>query len=461
MPLLLVGLSHHQAPIAVRERLSCAEHALPDALAAVLACQGVLEAALLSTCNRMELYVVVEGSDLAAHYARLTRHLASYHQVPEAHFAPHLYCRAEQEVAEHLLRVAAGLDSLVLGEAQILGQVRNALRAAQETGTAGSALTALFQQAIASGKRVQTETGLGRGAFSVGHAAVDLAKSIFADLSHASVLILGAGKMSELTSRHLVENGVRFVVVANRTHEKAQAMAARFGGKAIHYDTFPEELVTADIVISSTAAPHPIVTRELLLPILRRRRGKPLFLIDIAVPRDVEPEVARLDNVFLKNIDDLQEVVAEEASGRQAEAEKARLIAAEETEKFLAWYRGREAAPVIAQLRERLEQLRQDELTLLRSQLGSLSEREWQRIEAAMRSLTNKIAREPILRLKRAGENAGQAEDGHYDLLTAAREIFGLTEEGTASLSLAPSEEPIEAVSQVMEETRSKTEVSH
>jgi len=423
--LVLVGLNHHTAPIEIRERLSCAAHALPGALAAAAARPGVREAVILSTCNRMEVYAVTDLPDAEAAYAALRAHLAAFHNVPEAVFASHLYYKTESEAAAHLLRVAAGLDSLVLGEAQILGQVRAALQHAQQAETVSATLNALFQQAIAGGKRVRSETGLGRGGFSIGHAAVDLARSIFADLAHASVLILGAGKMSELTARHLVSSGVRFVVVANRTYEKAVAMAQRLGGKAIHYDTFPQEMITADIVISSTAAPRPILRRETLAPILRKRRGKPLFLIDIAVPRDIDPDVNDLDNVFLYNIDDLEAVVAEEAQSRRAEAARAEAICAVEAAKFLSWYRAREAAPVITQLRERLDQIRQDELALLRSQLQDLSEREWQKIETAMRSLMNKVSREPILRLKReaAGESSASAR---YDLPTAAREIFGL-----------------------------------
>jgi glutamyl-tRNA reductase len=433
--LVLVGLSHHQAPIEVRERLSCPEHALPEALAAAAAGPGVRETVILSTCNRTEWYAVAEGADTAAIYAAMRRHLADFHRVPEPDFAPYLYGKAEQEAALHLLQVAAGLDSLVLGEAQILGQVREALRAAQAAGTSGSALTALFQQAILSGKRVHTETGLGRGAFSIGHAAVDLASSIFSEMSHASVLILGAGKMSELTARHLVQSGVKFVIVANRTYDRAVALAERLGGRAIQYDTFPEALVTADIVLSSTAAPHPILHRQTLQPVMRRRRGRPLFLIDIAVPRDIDADVQELDNVFLYNIDDLQAVVAEEARSRAGEAEKAREIAVEEAMKFLAWYRSREAAPVINQLRDRLEQIRQDDLAVLRARLGHLSEREWQAIEAATRAMMNKVAREPILRLKRAaGESPGGASDVvGYDLIAAAREIFGLEARGSAS----------------------------
>jgi glutamyl-tRNA reductase len=422
--LILVGVSHHQTPIEVRERLSCADHALPDALTALAACSGVREAALLSTCNRMEAYAIVEGEAVGTAYSVVRRHLAEFHQVSETVFAPYLYCKAEGEAVQHLMRVASGLDSLVLGEAQILGQVRTALRAGLEAETVGSGLNALFQQALLTGKRVQSETGLGRGAFSIGHAAVDLARSIFDDLSHASVLMLGAGKMSELTARHLVENGVRFVVVANRTYAKAEEMAARFGGKAIQYDTFPEALVNADIVLSSTAAPHPILRRETLLPVLRRRRGRPLFLIDIAVPRDVAAEVAELDNVFLYNIDDLQAVVAEEARGRAAEAARAEIIASEETGRFLTWYRSREVSPVIAQMRARLEAIRQEDVRLLRKQLGHLSEREWEAVEAATRAMMNKVAREPILRLKRETEEA----ETQYDLASAARALFGLEE---------------------------------
>lgn len=431
MHLVLVGLSHHQAPIEVRERISCAEHRLPDALAAFAASPGVHEALILSTCNRMELYALVEGPDLAFAYGVLCRHLSAFHNVPEAQFDAYLFRRAEQEVASHLLRVASGLDSLVLGETQILGQVRSALRSAQAAHTVGGVLSHLFQQAITCGKRVQQETGLGRGAFSIGHAAVDLAARIFT-LSEASILILGAGKMSELTAKHLVSNGVRYIMVANRTHQKAVAMAARLGGQAIQYDQFAEQLVKSDIVIASTSAPHPIIRREMLLPLLRRRKGKPLFLIDIAVPRDIDADVADLDNVFLYNIDHLQEVVADRARGRAAEALQAEGIVSEEAVEFLTWYRAREAAPVIKQLRELLDDYAQRRLGILRAGLSSVSEREWKLIETQICSLMDEVAREPILRLKRAGNGAhpdsGSAPDGtgRYDLLSATREIFGL-----------------------------------
>lgn len=429
--LVLVGLSHHIAPIAMRERVNCSDLQLPPALLAAAARPGVREVVILSTCNRMEIYALVDAPHVSAAYSSIVRHLADHHRVPEAELTPYLYTHHDQETVLHLMRVAAGLDSLVLGEAQILGQVKAALRAAQGAGTIGSTLTSLFQQSISAGRRTQTETGLGKGAFSIGHAAVDLAGKVFGELSRASVLILGAGKMSEVTARHLRDSGVASVLVANRTHARAEMLAEKLGGRAIHYDAFPDELRRADIVIASTAAPHPIITRATLAPVVRKRRGNPLILIDIAVPRDIDTDVLSLDNVFLYNIDDLQAVVAQEAQGRSSEVGRAEAILSEECSKFVGWMRTREAAPVITLLREKLDRIREEELTLLRSQLD-MTEREWQRVEAAFRSMSTKFAKEPILRLKRETGAALPQTDSNvptYDLLTAAREIFDLRHE--------------------------------
>lgn len=424
MPFVLSGISHHTAPIGVRERLSIPEHRLPSALTALMEYKGVREAVLLSTCNRVEVYAMIDGASTEQAHDLLANYFASYHHLSRSEFATCLYPKAEHAAAEHLMRVASGLESLIIGEMQILGQVRQALRVAQETETIGSILTNLFQQAITTSRRIQNETGIGRGAFSIGHAAVDLASHIFTDLSTATVLILGAGKMSELTVRHLLSNGVRSVVVANRTFERARQMAEAFGGRAVHYDTFPDELVNADIVIASTAAPHFILRKELLQPIIKRRRGKPLFLIDIAVPRDIDPHVEELNNVFLYNIDDLQAVVEQEGSQRIAEAQRAEVIARDETDKFMTWYRSRTAVPVISQLKSRLEQIRQDDLALLRAKLRHLPEREWQAIETATLAMMNHVAREPILRLKRETDRSAESEP--YNLFTATCEIFGL-----------------------------------
>lgn len=439
MHLVLVGLSHHEAPIDVRERLSCAPHALGAALSHLTLCPGVREGVILSTCNRMEVYAAVEGHNVEAAYRTLTQHLAAYHQVPETVFASRLFRKSEAETTSHLLRVASGLDSLILGEPQIQGQVREALRAAQQAQSTGPALTKLFTQAIATGKRVRSETGLSSGGFSIGHAAVSLAQRILDDFSRARVLLLGAGKMSELTAAYLKQSGVQFVVVANRTYEKAVAMAQRLGGTAIHYDRFLEEMVLADIVIASTAAPHPIVRREMLAPVMKKRRGKPLFLIDIALPRDIDPDVNELDNVYLRNIDDLQEVVQQQAQGRAGEAAAAEKIVALETTAFMDWLRAREAVPVIARLRAHLDSITQARLDILRSKLPSVDEKEWQLIETHMRALTDQVAIEPTRRLKRAVTDTGKADisvngsgSGQndpaptYDLLEAACELFGL-----------------------------------
>lgn len=426
MPFVLSGISHHTAPIDVRERLSISEAKLPSALAALMEYTGAREAALLSTCNRVEVYAMIDSETTEQAHDLLANYFARYHHLSRSEFVSCLYLKSEQAAAEHLFRVASGLESLVIGEMQILGQVRQALRVAQETETIGSILTNLFQQAITTSRRIQNETGIGRGAFSIGHAAVDLAAHIFTDLSAATALILGAGKMSELTVRHLLSEGVRSVIVANRTFERAKQMADDFGGRAIQYDSFPEELASADIVIASTAAPHFIVRKEMLQPVIKKRKGKPLFLIDIAVPRDIDPRVEELDNVFLYNIDDLQAVVEQEGSQRLAEAKRAETIAKEETEKFMTWRRSRSAVPVISQLKSRLERIRQNDLALLRAKLRHLPDKEWQAIEIATLAMMNHIAKEPILRLKKETESAER--NNHYDLFDATLEIFGLNE---------------------------------
>ena len=428
MHLVLVGISHHEAPIELRERLSCAPHALNSALAHLAACPGVAEGVILSTCNRMEVYAAVHGANVEDAYHALTHHLAKFHQMPETTFAARLYCKSEAEAGAHLLRVAGGLDSLVLGEPQILGQVRTALKSAQSAQTSGALLSKLFTFALAAGKRIRTETGIGKGGFSIGHAAVGLAQRILDDFSRARVLILGAGKMSEVTAAHLQRNGVQFVVVANRTYEKAVSLAQRLGGQAIQYDQFLDEMTRADIVISSTAAPHPILRREMLAPVMKKRRGKPLFLIDIALPRDIDPDVNGLDNVYLRNIDDLQEYMAQDTRARASEVAQAEQIVTAEVAIFMSWLRQREAVPVIAQLRSHLDDMAQERLNILRARLGEVSPRDWQIIETQMRALMDQVALEPTRRLKRAMQETSNkaGETAGYGLLEATTELFGL-----------------------------------
>ncbi len=437
MHVVLLGLSHHTAPVEVRERFSFSPDEIESTLREIASSVPVSEIALLSTCNRLELYASCESIAADRSADRLKRAVARARSVPEALAEAHLFTRTDDSAVRHLMRVAGGLDSMILGEDQILGQVRGALRSAQNAGTAGPSITALFQESIACGKRIRTDTALGRGGFSIGHAAVELAGSIFANLSEATVLMLGAGKMSEITVRHLVDNGARRVVVVNRTHARALAMAERVGGRAVPYETLAETLVTADIVIASTASPQPILNRAILQPVVRKRRGRPLFLIDIAVPRDIDPDVSRLDDVFLKNIDDLQAVVDADSQERAADADRAEAITEEHAVRFATWHRGREAAPVIADIRTKLESIRQNDLAQLRAKLPHLSDRDWLAIETATRAMMNRVSRHAAVRLKHEAGNGGDAPADGYDLASAAREIFGLTgiDEGAEKIS--------------------------
>lgn len=423
MHLTLIGLNHLTAPIEVRERLAFTEARLPAALEALSALPSVREAAILSTCNRMEVYIRPAGDTIES---EIFRFLAGYHDMREEDFVSHLYVHHEADAVRHLFRVASGLDSLVLGEPQILHQVREAFAAAANISSGGALLDGLFRAAIFTGRRARTETGVGAGGFSVGHAAVDLARSIFGNLRDASILMLGAGKMSELTAKHLQADGVRTVFVANRTFERAETLAQNLGGTAIHYDLFPEYLVKSDIVISSTAAPNHVLHREMVQPLLRQRRGRPLFLIDIAVPRDVEPSIADLSNVFLYDVDDLQNVVSDMVRDRSGEVKRVEALIEEETIKFESWWRSLAAAPVVAQIKQKHEAIRQEELNRLRNQMPDLPDEAWRNIEAALRSFMNKAHRDAVHKIKRAAENG--ASDSRYDLIEAARELFGLAE---------------------------------
>lgn len=421
MHIVVVGLNHRTAPVELRERLTFRDTTLPRALRILRGRPSVSEAVVLSTCNRTEIYAAVDHVD---HGRGITQFLSEFHNIPVSDFAEHVYVYHDVEAIRQLFRVASGLDSLVLGEPQIVRQVRDAFASAAEAECTGTLTDGLFRSAIATARRARTETNIGKGGFSVGHAAVDLARSIFGTLGGTTVLVLGAGKMSELTARHLVAAGAKFVLVANRTHEKAVQLAERLGGRAIRYDDFPETMATADVVISSTAAPHHVVTRQTLTPVLRKRRGHPLFLIDIAVPRDIEPAVADMENVFLYDIDDLQDVVSDMARERGAEALSATAIVDEETQRFAAWWRSLDAGPLASQLAKKQNEIRAAELQRLHAQLGDVSDRDWAHIEAATRTMMNRVLREAITRLKH--EMAEDSDEATYTLADAARELFGL-----------------------------------
>lgn len=394
MAILLFGVNHTTAPVELRERLYIDNAKIGNVLRGLCNLPRVEEAVVLSTCNRIEVYTASSSMSAPIDY------LADYAQLPADEIVPHLYGREGYDAAQHLFRVAAGLDSLVIGETQILGQVSEALEAACAHGTAGRQLGSLFQHALAAGKRARTETVISEGAFSIGRVAVELAHSLFPDLENRPVLVLGAGQMSELTAKHLSENGVKPVFVANRTHAHAVELAERLGGRAIHYTDLSDTLTIVDILISSTSAPHYVLNAEEISQAMAKRQGRPLFLIDIAIPRDIDPAVAEIPNVHLYNIDDLQTITAQSCHRRLTEVPKVEGIIADEVDRWRRRQAGMDLAPVIAALRSSFEEARQTELARSANMLATLTPEQQQAVEAMTSSMLNKILHTPTVRLK-------------------------------------------------------------
>src|SRR5437667_3470930 len=354
MQLALVGLSHKTAPVEIRERLAFNSDALRGALTSLVGREEISEAIILSTCNRVE--VVAESQD-----DRLIREfLCEFHRIPQDSVSKHLYSFRNAEVVRHVFRVAASLDSMMIGEPQILGQVKDAYRIATDAGAVGMHLSALMNRAFAVAKKVRSETGISQSAVSVSYAAVELARKIFGDLSGKGVMIIGASKMGELAAKHLKRAGVSSVLVTNRTFERAE-LAKIFEGAAVPFEHFIDHMVGADIVITSTGAPHFIIGKNLAEQVIHRRKNKPIFFIDIAVPRDIDPAVNGIDNAFLYDIDDLQQVIDANLKERLKEAMRAEQIVDDEVEAFCLKMQTRDVVPTIVQLRESLEKFRRDE----------------------------------------------------------------------------------------------------
>lgn len=408
MHIVAAGVNHRTAPIEVRERMSFSPRELSSALHELRQRPAVAEAAILSTCNRAELYAASPEPEAAV--AEIARFLGEFHQLEPTALDPHLYHHVDEEAARHLFRVAAGLDSMILGEGQILGQVKNAFQQAVDAGTTRSFLNELFQRSLYIGKRARTETGIHRGAVSISSAAVDLARNVFGELRGRQALVIGAGEMSEQTLKHLVDQGVASVVVANRTYQRAVELAERYHGEAVTFEGWNQHLRSADIIVSSSAAPHPIVTVELLREHLAARRGRPLFIVDIAVPRDVEAAVADLPNVYLFDIDDLGSVAERYRQEREREVVKVEALVETEISRFVSWLDSRGALPLVVELRERVEAVRDAELERWLKRLPDLEPGEQEIVRQMMRSFSNKVLHGPLTQIREQAGREGESE---------------------------------------------------
>jgi len=422
MELFVLGLSHKTAPIDVRERLAVPERELPKVLEALGEVSELAERMFFTTCNRAEVYGVAEGP-LAKAVEATRASLERYRNLDSAALAGALYAYDGADATRHVFRVASSLDSMVVGEPQILGQVKTAYTVARSQQATGIILNNLLEQAFHVAKRVRTETGIATAAVSISSVAVELARKIFGDLEGRTVLILGAGEMAELALRHLVDDGVRSILVANRSHDRAVALAEQFHGRAVTFDTFHQEMLEADIVISSTSAPHLILKKEDVQAIILERRHRPIFLIDIANPRDIDPGCNDVDNVYLYNIDDLQSVVSANLKARQREAERAEVIIEREVGVFQAWLRGLDVVPTIVSLRDRVEEIRAAELQKAMSRMGDLTPEQRETIASMTTAMINKILHQPMSELRRRAVH----QDGHV-YSAVLRRLFGLEE---------------------------------
>jgi glutamyl-tRNA reductase len=418
--LLALGASHKTAPVAVRERLAFTDGALGGFLAELTAQPDILEAVVLSTCNRTELYLVV-GDPVEAESAVLAM-LARRAGTRPTELIDAIYSLRNCDAARHLYRVASGLDSMIIGEAEVQGQVKRAYERALEARTTGPMTNKLFRAALATGKRVRTETAIGEGRYSVASVAVDLATDALGDLAERHVLIVGAGETAELTAQALHEHGVATMFLANRRRERARALAKRFGGETLAFDEMPRELERADIVVSSTSSPHHLIEAEDLGRVVKARAGRPLLLIDLAVPRDIDSACAELPGVTLVNIDDLTATVKRHLHVRKTEARRAEGIVEEEIQSFAVWLGSLEILPIIAALREHGETVVAGVLAENAGRWESMSERDLARVEALARAVANRLLHEPTLRVKQAGPESRHAR------MQVLRDLFGLEE---------------------------------
>lgn len=419
MHILTVGLDYKQTPIQIREKFAIDKDMLPEALKTLRNSKSILECILLTTCNRTEVFAVVDQLHTGRYYMKTF--LADWFDVPREQFESYIQIRENDQALEHIFHLPCGLESMILGETQILGQVKEAFLIAQETGTTGTIFNTLFKQAITVAKRAQAETEIGQHAVSVSYATIELAKKIFGHLKNKSVLILGAGKMSELTIKHLFANGVSDVYVLNRTFERAVELAQKFNGRALSWDQLVSCLSVVDIVISSTGANEYVIRKEMVEQTMKKRHDHPLFLIDIAVPRDLEPEIHQVENAFLYDIDDLNGIVQANLAEREKEALKIKEMVTLEIEEFKKWLHTLGVVPIISALRNKAFSIQEETLQSILNKCPDLSEREIKVIRKHTKSIVNQLLKDPILRVKELA-----AERNAEESLELFKEIFAL-----------------------------------
>ncbi|MCX7990754.1 MAG: glutamyl-tRNA reductase [Proteobacteria bacterium] len=423
MKICILGLSHKTAPVEIREKIAFSSpQKLEEGLLLLKKIPHIKEVVILSTCNRVEIYLIV--SDGINWKEDIISFFCSYQGLKRDDFVSHLYFKEDTDAVKHIFRVACGLDSMVLGEPQITGQLKEAYGISAGKNTTGFYINKLMHNAFSVAKRVRTETKIGSFAVSISFAAVELAKKIFETLEGKKAMLIGAGEMAELAAKHLITNGVSQIIVANRTYERACMLASDFNGVPCNFEEFPDKLKDVDIVISSTGAPNFIITPEKIKDAIKARRNKPMFLIDIAVPRDIDPKVNELDNCYLYDIDDLQNVVDENLKERQKEALKAEEIINSEVYEFERWLRSLEVKPLIVEIRRYFERIKEEELEEAKKKLSHLTEKDIKTIEAMLNAIVNKTLHRPTVFLK----NLSNGEE-NYLYLDAIKEIFGIGRE--------------------------------
>ncbi|WP_077214150.1 glutamyl-tRNA reductase [Bacillus dakarensis] len=434
MHILVVGLNYKTAPVEIRERLTFDPDQVGNAMTTLKEKKSILENVILSTCNRTEIFAVVDQLHTGRYYIK--EFLAEWFQIDQKEFSPYLFVYEQDGAIDHLFNVTCGLNSMVLGETQILGQVRSSFLQAQEQNSIGTVFNQLFKQAVTLAKRAHSETDIGANAVSVSYAAVELAKKIFGSLNNKHVLILGAGKMGELAIQNLHANGASKVTVVNRTFEKAQTLAERFSGQAKTMEDLQSALVDADILISSTGAKDFVITKNMMAKVEKKRKGKPLFMVDIAVPRDLDPMLSELESVFLYDIDDLEGIVEANLAERQKAAEKIMLMIEAEIVEFKQWLNMLGVVPVISALRQKALSIQAETMNSLERKLPNLSERDMKVLNKHTKSIINQMLKDPILQAK---ELAGRSDaDDALDLFVKIFNIEELVQQQQDSKAAGP-----------------------